>query len=102
MQVQRPQEAYLDSKIVFACVRKIKEDAEERRGIRSIFKTTEFAGLLKSSKYEDSGNIDWTRIGMDYYFSTAWSLFVHFLTILYYVYLQVSHFCIKCMIYERA
>jgi len=61
--VQRPQEAYLDSKIVFACVRKIKEDAEERRGIRSIFKTTEFAGLLKSSKYEDSGNIDWTRIG---------------------------------------
>ena len=47
-------------------MRKIKEDAEERRGIRSIFKTTEFAGLLKSSKYEDSGNIDWTRIGMDY------------------------------------
>ena len=56
---------------MFACVRKIKEDAEERRGIRSIFKTTEFAGLLKSSKYEDSGNIDWTRIGMDYYFSTV-------------------------------
>ena len=59
-------------------MRKIKEDAEERRGVRSIFKTTEFAGLLKSSKYEDSGNIDWTRIGMDYYFCTAWSLFVHF------------------------
>ena len=63
---------------MFACVRKIKEDAEERRGIRSIFKTTEFAGLLKSSKYEDSGNIDWTRIGMDYYFCTVLSLFVHF------------------------
>jgi len=61
--VQRPQEAYLDSKIVFTCVRKIKEDADARRGRRSIFKTNEFSGLLKSSKYEDNGKIDWTKIG---------------------------------------
>ena len=35
--VQRPQEAFLDAKIVFGCVRKIKEDADARRGRRSIF-----------------------------------------------------------------
>jgi len=61
--VQRPQEAFLDAKIVFGCVRKIKEDADARRGRRSIFKTQEFYGLLKSSKYELDGKIDWTKIG---------------------------------------
>jgi len=63
--VQRPQEAYLDSKIVFNCVRKIKEKADTRRGNRSIFKTKDFAGFLKHSKYEDSsaGKIDWKMLG---------------------------------------
>ena len=65
LQVQRPQEAYLDSKIVFNCVRKIKEKADTRRGNRSIFKTKDFAGFLKHSKYEDSsaGKIDWKMLG---------------------------------------
>merc|ERR1739838_105312 len=63
--VQRPQEAYLDSKIVFNCVRKIKEKADTRRGNRSIFKTKDFAGFLKHSKYDDSsaGKIDWKMLG---------------------------------------
>ena len=55
--------SYLDAKIVFGCVRKIKEDADARRGRRSIFKTNEFSGLLKSSKYEENGKIDWPKIG---------------------------------------
>ena len=61
--VQRPQEAFLDAKIVFGCVRKIKEDADARRGRRSIFKTQEFYGLLAASKYKLDGKIDWTKIG---------------------------------------
>ena len=44
-------------------MRKIKEDADARRGRRSIFKTNEFSGLLKSSKYEENGKIDWPKIG---------------------------------------
>ena len=53
----------MDAKIVFGCVRKIKEDADARRGRRSIFKTQEFYGLLAASKYELDGKIDWTKIG---------------------------------------
>ena len=55
----------MDSKIVFNCVRKIKEKADTRRGNRSIFKTKDFAGFLKHSKYEDSsaGKIDWSMLG---------------------------------------
>lgn len=61
--VHRPQEAYLDSKVVFTCVRKLKEDADALRGTRSVFKTDEFAGLLKNVFDEEEGKFDWAKLG---------------------------------------
>ena len=48
---------------MFTCVRKLKEDADALRGTRSLFKTDEFAGLLKNVFDEEEGKFDWAKLG---------------------------------------
>lgn len=64
--VEYPQEAVLDSTIFGICVRKYKEDADEKRGKHGMFNTEEFASFVKNRFYGNqdvSTSEDWKNLG---------------------------------------
>lgn len=54
--VERPQEAIIDSRFYSKTVRKIKEDADLRRGKKQVFDAIQFADLFMAKYYKSRNN----------------------------------------------